>query len=235
VFRRCPVCGTAIKRFEPLHPALVEPLEEHGWPFLFSDAETINPDGYSCPHCETSDRERMYALWIRRNATDRGDLLHVGPSVAFDRFLRTRFAVRSVDLHTAADDQADLQALPYADASFDAFVCSHVLEHIPDDRAGMRELRRVLRPGGWGILMVPINLVIDAIDEEPAGVSEAEAWRRFGQNDHLRLYSREGFLARVREADFAVREHRFGPIDRYRHGIGRRSVLYTVSPAGTSG
>jgi SAM-dependent methyltransferase len=224
------VCNGEVRRFVPLSPDLVEPLTEHGWPFGLSQSETINPDEYSCPHCQTSDRERMYALWIRRNARGGGRLLDVGPTVALNRFLRSRFDVTSVDLEDqVADERADLQALPYPDESFDAFVCSHVLEHIPDDRAGMRELRRVLRPAGWGILMVPIVLTIDAIDEAPDGVSEAEAWRRFGQNDHVRLYNRDGFLARAREAGFAISEHRFGVIDRYRHAIRRGSVLYTVT------
>jgi SAM-dependent methyltransferase len=208
---------------------LVAPLEQHGWPYRFSDSETMNAAEYACPHCGAADRERMYALWIRRNATTGGKLLDVGPSGGFSRFLRIHFTVRSVDLENVADDQADVQALPYPDETFDAFICSHVLEHVADDRAGMRELRRVLQRDGWGILMVPIIRKLGSVDEEPAGVSEAEAWRRFGQGDHVRLYNRGGFLTRAREAGFAVAEKRFGMVDRYRYGIRRGSVLYTVT------
>ena len=43
------------------------------------------------------------------------------------------------------------------DESFDVIYCSHVLEHVPDDRKAMREFPRVLKRGGWAILLVPIN------------------------------------------------------------------------------
>jgi ubiquinone/menaquinone biosynthesis C-methylase UbiE len=49
---------------------------------------------------------------------------------------------------------ADLTRLPYPDAFFDAIVCGWVLEHLPDPRPGLRELARVLQPGGKLLLMV---------------------------------------------------------------------------------
>jgi SAM-dependent methyltransferase len=48
---------------------------------------------------------------------------------------------------------ADLTRLPYADAAFDAVVCGWVLEHLPDPRPGLRELARVLQPGGKLLLL----------------------------------------------------------------------------------
>src|SRR5205085_7900193 len=48
---------------------------------------------------------------------------------------------------------ADLTRLPYADAAFDAIVCGWVLEHLPDPAPGIRELARVLQPGGKMLLL----------------------------------------------------------------------------------
>ena len=45
--------------------------------------------------------------------------------------------------------RASVDRLPFADATFDGAVCCHVLYHLPDPRAGLAELRRVVRPGGW--------------------------------------------------------------------------------------
>lgn len=50
---------------------------------------------------------------------------------------------------------ASLCGLPFADASFDAVLCSEVLEHIEDDRAALRELARVTQPGGTVVITVP--------------------------------------------------------------------------------
>ena len=44
----------------------------------------------------------------------------------------------------------DITAIPHPDDSFDAILCIHVLEHVPDDRAAMRELARVLKSRAAG-------------------------------------------------------------------------------------
>src|SRR6266446_1653332 len=48
---------------------------------------------------------------------------------------------------------ADLTRLPYANGFFDAIVCGWVLEHLPDPLPGLRELTRILQPGGKLLLM----------------------------------------------------------------------------------
>lgn len=112
---------------------------------------------------------------------------------------------------------------------YDMFICSHVLEHVDDDRKAISELFRVLKPGGQGILMVPIVLKLDEIDEDPTITDEAIRWRRFGQFDHVRLYSKAGFMQRIQEAGFTLQTHGveyFGE-DTFREcGISLKSVLY---------
>ncbi len=88
-----------------------------------------------------------------------------------------------------ADLQLDLTALDLPDESFDAVICSHVLEHITDDAAAMRELRRVTAPGGWCLVMVPLDLSLGRTFEDPLIVEPSERERAFWQHDHVRLYA----------------------------------------------
>jgi SAM-dependent methyltransferase len=119
----------------------------------------------------------------------------------------------------------------YEEGTFDAFICSHVLEHVSDDLKALSELFRILKPNGWGILMVPIILSLDQIDEDPLLEDIAERWRRFGQDDHVRMYSRNGFIERVIGAGFSVRQYGqeyFGAEVFKRYGISDKSILYVV-------
>jgi SAM-dependent methyltransferase len=97
----------------------------------------------------------------------------------------------------------DLTDVPHPDDSFDAILCSHVLEHVPDDRRAMRELRRILRPGGWAIVQVPIDYTRAGTHEDPAIESPEDREREYWQSDHLRLYGND-FPDRLREAGFDV-------------------------------
>ena len=78
----------------------------------------------------------------------------------------------------------------YSEGQFDVFICSHVLEHIPDDRKAMQELYRILKPRGYGIAMVPINLKVEMTLEDPS-LQIPSRWKYFAQDDHVRMYAKE--------------------------------------------
>jgi SAM-dependent methyltransferase len=88
--------------------------------------------------------------------------------------------------------QADLCALPLADASVDAAVSANVLEHVADDRAALAELHRVLRPGARAVLVVP------------AGARIFDYYDRF--LGHERRYGRGELAHKARAAGLDVVE-----------------------------
>jgi SAM-dependent methyltransferase len=96
---------------------------------------------------------------------------------------------------------ADLTAAGLKDETFDLTVCFHVLEHIPDDRAAMRELHRTLKPGGT--LLVQVPLAEGRPTEEDPTASPEERVRRFQQDDHVRLYG-DDLVDRLDDAGFDV-------------------------------
>jgi SAM-dependent methyltransferase len=239
----CPVCDSRVISFLPLPEFFHENQQKYGFPFRDGDAETCNTSAYLCPSCEASDRDRLYALYLSDHLKNlnSAELVDFGPSAPLSAFIRRLIDGRNIHYRTAdllsdnAEDRVDITDLRcYENDRFDFFICSHVLEHVPDDRKALRELYRILKPGGKAILMVPIILSIDQIDEDPSVTDEAEHWRRFGQDDHIRLYSKSGFLERVREAGFSVHELGrafFGEELFDRTGISRQSVLYVVEKA----
>ena len=138
------------------------------------------------------------------------------------------------DLDSAlANVHGDIQNLPYKQASFDWIICSHVLEHVPDDKAALKEIRRILKPDGRAILMVPIHLDLEEIRENPDMWNDVSLrWHWFGQDDHLRLYSKKGFQERILSADFTIQAYTPEEIvtDFKRYGISPSSTVYIAQP-----
>jgi SAM-dependent methyltransferase len=161
-----------------------------------------------CWRCGAMERHRSLWLYLDRH----GELIRPGMSVlhvAPEPVLRDRFAnvpgVRYVGGDLTAQfgpEEIDVTQLRFADESFDAVVCNHVLEHVPNDRRAMHELARVLKPGGWAVLQVP-DVEAPRTDEDPAVTDPGERERRFGQHDHVRRYGWD-FVDRLREAGFSV-------------------------------
>jgi SAM-dependent methyltransferase len=233
----CPVCQRKACSFIPMSAFYKENQSKYGYQYTWDDAETLNHKAYSCPHCYAPDRDRLYALYISKRVlkSDAIEMLEIAPSLSLNAMIRGygRISVRTADLMMeGVDDIIDITNMScYADGRFDAFICSHVLEHVPDDNKALRELYRVLKPGGWGILMVPVILAAQQIDEDPFLEDVGERWRRFGQYDHIRTYSKSGLLERIANAGFITYQYGkeyFGEEAFARYSISDKSILYVV-------
>jgi ubiquinone/menaquinone biosynthesis C-methylase UbiE len=86
----------------------------------------------------------------------------------------------------------DLQALEICDNSISLVICNHVLEHVSDPGRALREIARVLRPGGIAILQTPWSPILRATIEAEVD-SDASRELLFGQVDHVRLFGRDFF------------------------------------------
>lgn len=197
---RCPFCHLRFRRLEPRGRDLPVYRELGIVGGGRREAE--------CPWCRSNDRERLLYLVLRRRTElfrSPVRVLHVAPEARLRRAIeRRQHAYETTDLAMpGVDFHSDLGAIPRSDAAYDAIVCSHVLEHVADDRAAMRELHRVLAPGGWAVLQVPIATRADRTDED-ASLSGEERSRRFGDPTHVRLYAEDDYVRRLEEAGFAV-------------------------------
>jgi SAM-dependent methyltransferase len=182
----CPCCGKSSRRFR-------------------SYKERPNA---SCPWCGSLERHRCLWLFLLREVGIESRnlrLLHVAPDQALAPLIRRLENVRyvSLDITRHSDVNADLTKAPFDSYCFDLIVCSHVLEHIPDDRAAMAEIARMLAPDGTALLLVPLDQRRSDTDEDPTVTDPAERLRRFGQIDHVRTYGLD-FLSRLEEAGLVV-------------------------------
>jgi len=157
------------------------------------------------------ERHRSIWLFMDRNPEmlwPGMSIVHVAPErVLQDRFLKiSDVSYRGGDL--TADfgaEYIDVTDLQYADASVDAMICNHVLEHVPDDVKAMREIRRVLRSNAWALLQVPdMEGEKTLVTEEDSTIDDPnERLRRFGQQDHVRRYGWD-YLDRLAAAGLRV-------------------------------
>lgn len=133
-------------------------------------------------------------------------LLHVAPEICYQRqfkhLRRLRYVTADIT-SPVADCRLDLCRLPFQSGVFDVVLCNHVLEHIPDDRRAMQELCRVLKPGGWGILQVPVDSGRHMTFEDGMILSSEEREQAFGQRDHVRVYGVD-YADRLTDAGFTV-------------------------------
>ena len=145
------------------------------------------------------ERHRLLWLYLERE-TDffkkSLKVLHVAPEQAFYKSFKKldNIDYTTTDLHSPlANVKADICDLPFKENQFDVILCNHVLEHIPNDKKAMKELFRVLKPGGWAILQVPLDSKRLKTFQDDTITDPKERMRVFGQYDHVRLYGMDYF------------------------------------------
>jgi SAM-dependent methyltransferase len=218
----CPICGHRFDRF----------------------ADDWNRPDAICWRCGSQERHRAQWLLLTRRPELLGgaaSLLHFAPEWALAHRLRRVPRLRYVTtdlLDDAVDLRLDITAIDLPDGSFDAVLCSHVLEHVPDDAAAMRELARVTAPGGWCLVMVPLDLGRARTYEDATITAPEDRRRAFLQHDHVRLYAPD-IGDRLRAAGFAV--ERIRPADEFGEALTRRcrigpaDELWLCRPRGRDG
>ncbi|HEV2774069.1 MAG TPA: methyltransferase domain-containing protein [Solirubrobacteraceae bacterium] len=215
------------------------PLCEHGFD-RFKDE--WNRASALCWRCGSHERHRAQWLLLDRHRPelleDTRALLHFSPEWCLRDRLASLSHLRYVttDLDPAQDVElrVDVTATGLPDGAFDAVICSHVLEHVPDDAAAMGELRRMTAPGGWCLVMVPLALDRTTTYEDASIATPEDRAREFLQHDHVRLYAPD-IADRLRAAGFDVEvvdlTRELGPERAARHGLLASDLIFLCRPA----
>ena len=203
--KKCVCCGQEVL-YQPLSDYYSE-MEKKFHVSINRKPEMLNYKEYTCPICGASDRDRMILSFLKKEklfeAAEGTKVLQIAPAECISHWILQycpQIVYETTDLYMEhVTFRSDLQNMNMvSDETYDVIICSHVLEHIQDDRKALSEMKRILKPNGKLIFLVPIDLNREDIDEE-WGLSEAENWKRFGQGDHCRMYGKKGLLERLKE------------------------------------
>ena len=187
----CPVCGEASKKFN-----------DGGVGKRRKNAR--------CPTCGSLERHRVFwvcfvnVVWPKL-PHGKKKLLHVAPEKVF-----TELLVSSDEINYLSGDlmmpqamvKLDLTDIQFENNTFDIIICSHILEHIPEDRKAMAEMFRVTKPGGFLLIMVPTYG--NKTYEDFSITSPDQRAKHFGQDDHVRKYGMD-IMGRLSHAGYTVR------------------------------
>lgn len=236
--KKCICCGEEVI-YEPLPDYYGQMREQYGG-IANGQSETLNRNEYLCPECHSSDRDRMIISFLQKinlsmAAEGETKVLQIAPAAVIEWWILCycpQVQYESTDLFmNGVTFRSDIQNMAeVADRSYDLIICSHVLEHVQDDRKALSEMKRILKDDGGIVFLVPIDLSVDTIDEE-WGCSEAENWRRFGQGDHCRKYNKAGLMERLEEQFYvhSLGKEYFGEEVFRQCGLTDTSTLYVLT------
>jgi SAM-dependent methyltransferase len=191
----CPVCGGHYRTFLP-----------YGYVNVREKA--------MCPGCLSLERHRLMWLYLEEKTsffTQPQKVLHIAPEQCFVKRFRK---LQNLEYYTAdlvsplADYKCDVQNLPFEDNSYSTVICNHVLEHVPNDNKALKEILRVLKPGGFAILQVPADFSRNTTFEDNSITDPDERTRIFGQYDHVRIYGKD-YPERLKNAGFTIDEKNY--------------------------
>jgi len=188
--RQCNICGWDGREFYPnVGPG-------------YNERKTL------CPGCGGLARHRSLMTVLEKDLgvfDTPGRIIEVAPMRGMhETFVNAPgLEYTSIDLERFAMERGDVTQMRFGDNEADLFICFHVLEHIADEAAAVREISRVLRPGGVLVAQVPIDWSITQTYEYDApDPREVGHVRRYGSDFAERMAS-YGFAPRaVRALDF---------------------------------
>ncbi|WP_143962045.1 class I SAM-dependent methyltransferase [Litoribacter populi] len=150
-------------------------------------------DNALCPKCLALERHRLMYLFLKEKTPffeKQLKVLHVAPELCFiDKFeAMGNLEYITGDLESPlAKVKMDIHQIPFEDETFDVVFCNHVMEHVDDDISACKEINRVLKKDGWGIVQSPVYQLPETLEDKSI-TDPAERERLFGQRDHVRKY-----------------------------------------------
>lgn len=216
----CPVCNRSYSKF------------------LSYGSSIAHRENVLCPGDLTLERHRLMWLYLKDHSdfftSNKLNVLHIAPEQCFHQRFKQQENLNYLTgdlVSPIADLHFDLHQIPLEENRFDVVFCNHVLEHVNDANQCMRELYRVMKPGGWGIMQVPQDFDREITFEDSSITCEEDRERYYWQKDHVRLFGKDypnwlenaGFNVEVFEKE---KFYSMSQIKRFR--LQEKEILYIV-------
>jgi len=188
----CPCCGSRFHEFAPFSVW----KRKNSW----------------CPKCQSLERDRLLWMYLENKTNIYRQpvrFLHIAPERVFFNHFKKQSNInyfpadKFPNAYPPGTRYIDVLNIEMPDNIFDVVICNHVFQYIQDDKKAMKELFRVLKPGGWAILQVPINRKLSTTYEDFGITDPKEREKAFGLAEHVRFYGLD-YADRLRETGFQV-------------------------------
>jgi SAM-dependent methyltransferase len=163
-----------------------------------------------CPRCGSLERHRLLWMYLKKKTyffKAPLKVLEIGPLPILQKKFNALPNVKYISadiLPQKAMIWADVTDMPLEAGQFDVVLCYHVLEHVSDDKKALREIWRVLKPGGWALIQSPWDEEREKTLEGKLSMRQEKGRSSCWQSDHVRIYGKD-YAARIKEAGFLVR------------------------------
>ncbi|MFN8346178.1 MAG: methyltransferase domain-containing protein [Spirosomataceae bacterium] len=219
----CPICETSYKAFMPFR---------------------YRTNAY-CPRCKSLERHRYIYLTLRDrlgfyNAPVK-KVLHFAPDICLIKgikknpyidYITADYMTSFTDSITVKPDYVmSIDDIQFSDNSFDVVIAIGILVMVPDDAKAMREVLRVLKPGGYALFHDPINADLPKTFSD-AGLTKEEKQKLYHGHDQ-RWYYGADYADRLRAQGFEVEDDTYAQrIDSQRFGISPKEKVYIARKKG---
>ena len=196
----CPICCGSFKKLKPFTGS------------FYIKGKLI--DHYTknaiCPKCNADIRHRFLFTFLLRYSNllqSNIKLLHFAPERGIANFLKKQgnidYTTCDIEPSRYGSDtlKVDATDIQFSDNTFDAVISSHVLDAIADDTKAIKEIYRILKPGGWTVIAIPIYG--ETTFEDPSLGDEGRK-KIYGIKTHHRMNGLD-FKVKLTDAGFAVK------------------------------
>jgi predicted SAM-dependent methyltransferase len=235
-YKECYICKTTFYRFSKFRGGMKKRPE------FIRKLDTVgsDTDNFRCFYCQANDRERhLFMFFDKINLWDKikgSRILHFAPeknlSVKICQLSPLEYIKGDLHPKDGTIKKIDATQIEFANEIFNFIICNHVLEHIPDYLQAIKEIYRLLKPGGIAILQTPYSKFLKQNFEEQNINTDQLRYYFYGQSNHVRLFSEKHFFNDLKKVGFnlniVLNKDCFDNQKCYYYGVNKKEDLVMV-------